>query len=414
MIRFLCQCIYPMMLLLVPPFLLAGDTGRIYGKVYTNDKEVFEGLIRWDKNEVSWIDVLDGNKELPDKNLRDAKKYGPRERNREHSIEIFGLKVGGGDGDWWSGNAQSGIRFGHIKTLEAIDDDRVMLTLKSGLEVELTEGSTDIGQDIRELIIEDNNKGEIELVWDDINKVEFFPAKSDVESKFGDRLYGTLTTRRGDEFTGFVCWDVDEVLTDDELDGDERVRSRKIPIGKISAIERYSSSGATVFLKDGDQMILKGTNDVDDSNRGIMISDPGFGQVRVDWDEFKRLDFKPAKQQVTYDQYDGGRKLKGTVVTEDGESYTGEIRWDNDEEYTWEILDGDYRGAEFDVEFGLIKSIEKNSTRTALVTVLDGRSYRLRGTNDVDEENKGIFVLVANGDIEEIGWDEFEKVEFQK
>jgi len=36
------------------------DTGRIYGKIYTLDDEVYEGLIRWDRNEVSWVDVLDG------------------------------------------------------------------------------------------------------------------------------------------------------------------------------------------------------------------------------------------------------------------------------------------------------------------------------------------------------------------
>ena len=412
--RFLTRAFYVAGFLLVPAILMAGDTGRIYGKIYTNDNEIYEGLIRWDKNEVNWVDVLDGNKEQSDNNKRDAKKYGSKTRSRENSIEIFGLKVGGGDGMFWSDNAQSGIRFGHIKTLEVLDDDRVLLTLKSGIAVELTEGSTDIGQDMRELIIEDNSRGEIELVWDDIEKIEFSAADPKVESALGERIYGTLTTRRGDQFTGMVCWDVDEVLTKDELDGNERDRNRKIALGKISAIERYSSSGATIILKDGDQLILKGTNDVDESNRGIIISDPGFGQVRVDWDEFKRLDLSQAKQSVTYEQFDGGRKLKGSVVTEDGETFIGEIRWDDDEEYTWEILDGDYRGAAFDIEFGLIKSIEKNSTRTALITVWDGRSFRLRGSNDVDDENKGIFITLANGEIEEIGWDEFEKVEFQK
>jgi len=403
-----------LVILIVPNVLMADNSGRIYGRIFTTDNEEFVGLIRWDKNEVNWVDVLDGNKELSDKNRRKSKKYGSKERDREHSMEIFGLKIGGSDNYFWPDNAQSGIRFGHIKTLEAIDDDRVLLTLKSGIEVEFSEGSTDIGQDMRELVIEDESKGEIEFVWDDIERVEFAAAKAGIKSGFGDRLYGTLTTRRGDEYSGFVCWDVDEVLTGDEIDGEDRERTRKIELGQISAIERYSSSGATVFLRSGDQVILKGTNDVDDSNRGIIISDAGFGQMRVDWDEFDRLEFTPVKQPVTYDQFDGGRKIKGTVQTEDGKSYTGEIRWDNDEEYTWEILDGDYRGAEFDVEFGLIKSIEKSSTRTSLVTVLDGRSFRLRGSNDVDEENKGIFITQADGDVEEIGWEEFEKVEFSK
>lgn len=392
----------------------ADNSGRIYGKIYTHDNEQFEGLIRWDKNEVSWVDVLDGNKELPEKNRRDAKKYGSRDREREHSFEIFGLKVGGSDNYWWPDNAQSGIRFGHIKTLEVIDDDRVLLVLKSGIEIELSEGSTDIGNDMRELIIEDNKRGEIELVWDDIDKVEFMPAKAADVSRFGERIYGTLTTRRGDKYSGFVTWDVDEVIDEDEIDGEDGDRSRKVKFGRVSAIERYSSSGATIFLKDGDQVVLKGTNDVDESNRGIIVSDPGFGQMRVDWDEFDRLDLTAPKQGVGYDQFDGGKKIKGTVHTEDGETFTGEIRWDNDEEYTWEILDGDFRGAEFDIEFGLIKSIEKGSRRTSIITVLDGRTFRLRGSNDVDEDNKGIFILLANGDVEEVDWDEFEKVEFQK
>lgn len=399
--------------LILSETLWADNSGRIYGRIFTNDNEEYEGLIRWDKNEVYWVDVLDGNKELPDKNRRDAKKYGSGDREREHSFEIFGLKVGGSD-NYWPDNAQSGIRFGHIKSLEALDDDRVLLVLKSGIEVELTEGSTDIGSDIREIIIEDSKQGEVELVWDDIDRVEFMPAKSAEVSQFGERIYGTLTTRRGDKYAGFVTWDVDEVLDNDEIDGEDGDRSRKVKFGRITAIERYSSSGATVYLKNGDQVVLKGTNDVDDSNRGIIISDPGFGQMRVDWDEFDRLDLSASKQSVTYDQFDGGRKIKGSVHTEDGETFTGEIRWDNDEEFTWEILDGDYRGAEFDIEIGLVKSIEKGSTRTSIITVLDGRTFRLRGSNDVDEENKGIFITLANGDIEEVDWDEFEKVEFSK
>jgi hypothetical protein len=62
----------------------------------------------------------------------------------------------------------------------------------------------------------------------------------------------------------------------------------------------------------------------------------------------------------------------------------------------------------------LVKSIEKASRRTSIITVLDGRTFRLRGSNDVDEDNKGIFILLANGDVEEVGWDDFEKVEFTK
>ncbi len=392
----------------------ADDNGRIYGTIYTIDGDSFEGLIRWDKNEAHWIDILNGTKELRSHygdRSRERRKYGERRK----SIKIFGVKIGESDNSWnWTGSAQSGMRFGHIKTMEVIDDDRVLLIMKSGEEVELSDGSTDVGSGIREILMEDREEGEIEFSWDDIERIEFESTKGGVESNMGERLYGTLTTRRGDEFTGFVCWDVDELFTNDILDGDEKRRKRKVKFGKIQSISRYSSSGAQLIMKNGDEMVLRGSNDVDDDNRGIIISDVGFGQVRVDWDEFEKLEFKNVPSHITYDQFDGGRKLKGTVFTEDGETYKGTIIWDSDEEFTWEIIDGEYRDLEYDIEFGLIKQIEKNSYRSSEVTVWDGRSFRLRGSNDVDEDNKGIIITLADGDEVFVDWEEFERLELEK
>jgi hypothetical protein len=392
----------------------AENEGRIYGKITTVDGDILEGLIRWDKNEASWVDVLDGNKDLDRKATKKANRKKYSDRDRGTSISIFGIELGDHEtiNIDWSGQAQSGIRFGHIQTMEVLGDEEVLLTLKSGEKVELANGSTDIGEGIREIVIEDADEGEIELEWDDLETIEFSSARGSEPSNFGARLYGTLTTRRGSEYTGWVCWDVDEVFESDILDGKDKRRNRKIKFGKISSIERYSSSGATVTLANGDEMVLRGTNDVDGSNRGIIISDVGFGQVRVDWDEFDRLDFKDPPRGYGYDKFDGGRAINGTVTTEDGDSYKGSIRWDNDEAYTWEILDGNYRGLEFDIEFGLIKSIEKKSYRSAIVTVQDGRTFRLRGSNDVDEDNKGIFILTNDGEEVEVEWEEFEKVQF--
>lgn len=395
---------------------MAGSGHRIYGTILTVDGDEFEGFIRWDRNEGSWVDLLNGTKELSRKNLRKSSRYRERKRNRESSIEILGLKIGRISTSFgWSNSAQSGIRIGHIRSLEVIGDDEALLILKSGDEVEFKDGSTDIGTSVREIIIEDDDEGEIELVWDDIERIDFRQAEGSSRSFLGERLYGTLTTRRGDEFTGYVCWDVDELFTSDILDGDVKNRSRKIKFGKIAAIERYSSSGANVTLVNGDELLLKGSNDVDDGNRGIIICDPDFGQVVVDWDEFDRLDFtKIPDNSVRYSDFDGGRALKGTVYTEDGEQYQGLIRWDNDEEYTWEILDGNHHNVEFDIEFGKIKSIEKRSYRSSNVTIWSGRTFRLRGSNDVDEDNKGIFITLDDGEEVEVEWEDFEKVEFTK
>lgn len=408
--------LFSLILIFIAGTVMAENEGRIYGKITTTDGDVLEGLIRWDKNEGNWVDILNGTKDLSNKSKRKLSKSDRRKRDRETSIEIFGITIGKTSSSCWNiyNSAQSGIRFGHIKTLEPIDDDRVLLILKSGEEVELYNGSTDIGNGIREIVIEDENEGDVELLWDDIEMIEFESADYDSESFYGDRLYGTLTTRRGDEFTGYVCWDMDELFTSDILDGDEKGRDRKIKFGKIKSIERYSSNGATITLTNGDEKLLKNSNDIDDGNRGIIISDPGFGQVVVEWDEFDNLVFTKAPRQIKYNEFDGGHPLMGTVYTEDGDSYTGKIRWDDDEEYSWEILDGEYHDIEFDIEFGLISKIEKRSHRTSIITILDGRTFRLRGSNDVDNDNKGIFVETDNDDEVEIDWDEFSYVEFKK
>ncbi len=394
----------------------SAESGLLYGKVYTVDDEVFEGYIRWDRNEASWDDILDGDKQL-DRTYR--RRYRDRYRDEDRDddffnrnrVEIFGIKFYGSSE--WPDQASSGLRMGHIKTLIPDGDDEVLLVLKSGEEVELENGSGDIGEDNREILIDTDDEGIIELEWDDIDKIEFTddPGR---ESNFGKRLYGTLVTRRGDEYSGFVCWDMDETFDTDILDGDEGHRKRKIEFRDIVMIERRSSQSALVTLKNGKKIRLDDSNDVDDSNRGIAISDFDLGRIVVQWDEFDYLEFKDAPKAPSYDKYNGGKKLTGTVTAEDGKEYKGDIIWDADETYTWELLDGNMDDVDFAVEFGNIKSIDKNGRRGSEVTLKDGRKLRLRDSNDVDDGNKGIIVHINGNRDDEvmIDWDDFVSARF--
>jgi hypothetical protein len=389
------------------------DPGQIYGKVYTSDHEVLEGAIRWDKNEASWEDILDGYKDL---DRRRPKKYRDEDR-RSRRVTIFGLTVysEGSDrsmfrGSDWANSAQSGIRIGHIKTLIPDGKDEVELILKSGEKARLSNGSTDIGSGIREILIEDKSEGTLELYWDDIDRIEF-EATPNVESKFGKRLYGTVATRGGDKYTGFIGWDVDEAYDTDILDGRDNHHSRKIEFSRIKSIERTSSQSSRVILKDGKELELEDSNDIDSGNRGIAISDPGLGRITVNWDEFDIIEFKDPPPGTAYSSFDGGRKLRGTVFTEDGDKFTGDIKWDDDEEYTWELLDGSSSDIDFDIEFGFIKSIEKISSRSSRVTLKDGRVFKLKDSNDVDGDNKGIIIRTGNDEVD-VDWEEFGKVEF--
>jgi hypothetical protein len=128
------------------------------------------------------------------------------------------------------------------------------------------------------------------------------------------------------------------------------------------------------------------------------------------------------------------------VETQEGDELTGWILWDGDEAYSWELLDGERDDVVFDVEFGNIASIERavqitvgitigsegaNAGRTrtegAVVTLLDGRILELDGSNDVDSDNKGVFVLEdGSGSPDDpeavwtrVAWDDFRSARFE-
>jgi len=93
-----------------------------------------------------------------------------------------------------------------------------LLLLKSGEEALIQGSSTDLGSGIREIIVEDVKEGELELDWNDIDYIEFMDG-GDVTSTFGDRIFGTVTTSRAGEYTGWISWDVDEMFVTDIIDG---------------------------------------------------------------------------------------------------------------------------------------------------------------------------------------------------
>jgi hypothetical protein len=403
--------IYLIIVFLMPfsilPFasFIYAEQGRICGVIHTRDGGTFEGPIRWDKNEAFWDDILDATKE------REGRHW--EGRRRERNINILGIRISW-DENGEESKASCGIKFGHIRSLERRSRNRAILELKSGERITLYGYSTDLGSGLREIKIDDPEEGEVFLDWDDLDEIEF--KECEIGAKQEHRLYGQVETRNGETFKGFITWDVDELFESDILDGEEKGRTRKISFGKIKAIERRSGNSAWVYLKNDDEMRLSGTNDVNSGNRGIVVKDPDFGRVTIEWDDFERCDFLEGGEKYlkSYDEFDGGQPLYGTVYDEDGESYEGYIRWDDDETESWELLDGEYRGLEVDVEFSQIESIEKKSSNAAKVTLKNGNSFKLEGSNDVNDENKGIFVTTKEGKEIELDWYDFEKVVFKE
>jgi hypothetical protein len=221
-----------------------------------------------------------------------------------------------------------------------------------------------------------------------------------------------VQVKDGPSFIGYIAWDSDEAFTTDTLEGFGSLGgSRGMTLDRVRTI-RPSRAGARITFADGTASEESDPAELDWGNAAIQISDPGLGQVQVPWSEIEEIRFHPPVEPTSRDEFDGGRHLRGTVLTSDSTEVTGWIRWDADEGHTWELLDGRDGDLTFDVELGQVVSMERThgtsvevtvgvtgasvdpEVRDAVrVTLRDGRVFELDGSNDVGEGNDGVFVL---------------------
>jgi len=405
--------------LIAHPLTAQDDADRIWGRVSTTSGQIHEGFLRWDRNEGSWGDILDGSREVLPEAYDQWVAFAQRGERPVRTLDVRGYRVSWNEEDPdFPMLSPSGIRFGHIRSLEVTGDDEVELLLKSGERVTLSGGSTDIGTGIRDLVVESPGEDEVELDWSDIESVTFAAVPAGTRAP-SPRLYGTVEDQLDNRFTGYVSWDLDEILGSDILDGDDpEGDSQRIPFSEIRSIAG-GRRASTVTLHDGEILELDDSNDVDRGNRGIQISDPAVGMIEVEWSEFKHIEFTPAPEPTTYHAFDGGHRLAGTVTTQAGETHTGLIRWDADEEWSWEFLDGRWDDIKFTVEFANVARIVRAEGFGADVTLTDGRLLELADRGDVDWDNRGIFVLPVSSDpdrataeVRYVPWEDFAEVTF--
>ncbi len=379
-----------------------GDaSGFIYGVVETTSGSSYEGFIRWGKEEAFWGDHFNATKEeLP------FEKYVPREE-RKSGVDVFGVRLTVSSG---LENRQVVVRFGDLARIEVLRHERVELTFRNGSTLVVEDGSNDIGA---EIVVRDVKAGTIELPWRKVRSVRFMQAPTGL-APYAARLYGTLTTTSG-SFEGFIQWDSEECLATDRLDGDSDDGEMSLEFGRIRTIERVSRSRARVELLDSRSFELSGTNDVDSDIRGIWVEDPRVGRVKVSWDAFRTLSFKPAPSSgPAYSSFAASRPLRGKVTDVKGTTTTDRLVFDVDESESWEMLDGTADGVDYSIPFALVASIEPKGRHGSQVTLRSGVSVRLEDSHDVTEDNSGV-LLVAGPETEPkyVPWDEIARIDLE-
>ncbi len=363
--------------------------GFLFGRVSTHGGAVYEGCLRWGENEEAfWDDTFNGyKKENSWAALVEAGQL-PRERR---PITVFGFEIGTRDRPANLGRPFM-ARFGDIVRIEA-RGRHVRVTLKSGTAVDLDRmEASDLDDGVR---VWDRKRGMVDVDSALVSEIEFLATSG--LGAVPKRLQGTVHTRNG-SFAGFIQWNRQACVGSDELAGLSNGREIRLPFEDILVIEPHSREGALITLRDGQKLVLTGTGDVGQGNRGISVSSQRSGRVLICWETFERVDFGIGPSGPAYGDFPPGRPFTGSVTTRSGGRMAGRLVYDLDESETTDTLDAPSGGVDYSIPFDLIAAIEPkypgtNGTRGATVTLRDGTQLQLEPKGDLGDGHAGLLVF---------------------
>jgi len=229
--------------------------------------------------------------------------------------------------------------------------------------------------------------GKEEVLWTDL----FNAAKT-------DRTYDKLVPKENNDSWGDYDWSFGSIW---ESSTTHQFTSQ---FGNFKEMRMINDEEVVIKLKNGGEIRVE--DDGNDIGEKVQVMDPELGIINIDWDNIDRIEFlpTPAKLPQIF-----GMPLYGTIEGARKEKYTGFIIWDNDERLTTDKLDGDSDDGDVSIEFKDIVSVEKRG-RGSFVITKSGRELYLTGSNDVDDENRGVLVVVPDVGVIKFTWDAFRKL----
>ncbi len=265
-------------------------------------------------------------------------------------------------------------------------------------------------------------------------------------------LYGTVTTTSGKALTGPLRWDDEEILWTDHFNagkidnefvsllapadleylesrGPSRIRSvgdlvdlfsrqnrfsdfRKphsfaCRFGDIARLVPQEGGGVRLTLRNGETLLL--SDDSNDLGPGttLQIFDSEAGLKKIRWRDVASVSFSGAPPDTSLPW---GAPVYGVLETDAG-TLSGYIQWDHDERVSSDVIDGDLDKEDVSIGLRDISAIEKTPGGSKLM-LATGESFVLTGTNDVNDDNRGIYVEVASGARVDVPWSAFRRIEF--
>lgn len=383
------------------------NQGFIYGKVYTRDNS-YVGAIRWGKEEVFWNDLFNAQK---------TSTRVDRNRSRDKNDSWFDIDEWTLSSIWdskkTSSRHQFSTQFGNIAAISKTrNSDIVYVLFKDGNDMKLDgSGFNDIGTNVKVI---DPELGELEIKWERIAKIEFLSTPQNLSDNFGLPIYGKVETRRKGTFTGYIQWDKDERVGEDKLDGSTRDGKVSIAFKQLKSLYR-EEDGSEIELKSGRKMYVYGSNDVNNGNRGIIITVDGIGKIEIPWRSFRSVEFLPSNETgKSYNSYAKPKRLSGTIYTYDDEEISGSFIYDLDETWDFEMIEGNDDEIEYKVPIANIKSIRPKNYAYSQVTFRNGEVVLLGKGRDVTDSNDGLMVAVKGSkEPRYIRWRDISEILFE-
>ena len=356
--------------------------GFLYGTVHTDDNR-YTGPIRWGGEEVLWTEQFNAAK-ASDLYM----SLVPRQNDSGSWLDF----------DWsfssiWEDKVahQFVCRFGDIAKITDLNGRTAKVHLKNNA-VLVVEGSgyNDMTSPLQVI---DEERGMVTVNREHIRSIEFKHTPRRLKSIFGMPIYGTVEGVRKESVKGLILWDNDEHVGADKLDGNSPEGKMAIRFDEIKSIEK-KHDGSIVKLHSGKEIFLKGTNDVNNENRGIIVVTEEMGMVKFSWKAFRKVDFSPAPDSgPEYGDFKTPALLTGTVSTLDDNKYTGRIVYDIDEAIDIEFLEGSENDIDYQIPFRLIRKVVPKNYDYAEVELTSGKTLLLGGLRDVSSKNGGLLVF---------------------
>lgn len=383
--------------------------GFLYGKVTLKNNQSYSGQLRLENEAGAWDDLFESYKTEPQ--IQEQINIQGFEKNEENTNEVFEfsfMKL------WENKDSKSRFafkcQFGHIdKIIEFKDSKSATAVLKNGKKLKLRRRGNDIGDDV---FLYHKDLGKLEFDWEDIKEINFYTAPGNLKNINGAKVYGKVLTIDG-PLSGYIVWDYDEEAYErDVINGYREKVEYDIEFGNIKS-QRPEREGSILTLKNGTELFLKNSSDVNKDNDGIFIKTENLGMVNLNWSNLIRIDFvKPEYKSRDYEDYHAPKALHGKIETIDGPSFKGRLIYDLDEAWDIEVLDGKSKGAKYYLPFYLIKSITPQNYNYSLIELTNNTSLLLGEEEDVNHNNNGILVWINESKTKYIPWKKIKSVTF--